>query len=336
MFTLKTRKVHQWGALGLILLLVILTPLSVYGESAESDDAIHVDADGRVGVGTPSPEAELDVAGQTKLDGAVGIGTTPDAGQQLTIQPAGNQAPLRVTGPGGKANWMTISPQGDVTMQGGKVGIGTGEPEAQLDVNGDVRISKDVKVGGDTTFGRDVEVKGGLQVDKNLQVGGDARVNGNLTQSARYQRDDQPESRYEISPRYHLSLTAKNYGGKTKTIPQSVVQELCADPDGCQVRLAMTGWGPGEETRHASVFFTFYYSSQTGLWRASSTDAGDASGKDNDGATQHVRNIWSTCYLTDGNYNQYRDQGDRTIGMQLLVWNGYNHPARTCECTLID
>src|SRR6185436_594557 len=67
-----------------------------------------------------------------------------------------------------------------MTLNGGNVGIGTADPGAKLDVDGD------------------------------------ARIRGKVSSYARYQRDDQAESTYEASPRYHLSLTAAAYGGRTK------------------------------------------------------------------------------------------------------------------------
>jgi hypothetical protein len=141
---------------------------------------------------------------------------------------------------------------------------------------------------------------------------------------------------YEISPRYHLSLTGVNYSGRTRTIPQETLTALCGDSDGCQVRLAMTRWDSDAHTQSASVFFTFYYSAGDGRWRASATDAGSAWGIDGDNKTKDVRVIWDTCKFTDGTYANYKDQGDRQRGMQLLVWNKYKNKNRTCELTLID
>jgi hypothetical protein len=116
---------------------------------------------------------------------------------------------------------------------------------------------------------------------------------------------------------------------------------LCADSDGCQVRLAMTRWTADTQTESASVFFTFYYSpTGDGHWRASSTDAGNASGVDGNGKIEHVRHPWDTCYFTDGNYADYKGLGDNEQGMQLLVYNGgklnFKNINRTCELTLID
>ena len=44
---------------------------------------------------------------------------------------------------------------------------------------------------------------------------------------------------------------------------------------------------------------------------------------------------WDTCKFTDGTYENYQDKGDKQTGLQLLVWNGRENAARTCELTLI-
>jgi hypothetical protein len=99
----------------------------------------------------------------------------------------------------------------------------------------------------------------------------------------------------------------------------------------------MTRWSADTQTESASVFFTFYYSpTGDGHWRASSTDAGNALDTDGNGKITHVRNLWDTCFFTDGTYANYKQVGDKEQGMQLLVWNGYKNINRTCELTLID
>ena len=295
-----------------------------------SDDALFIDKNGRVGIGTTTPGAELEVAGSTKISGSVGINRAPADDQHLAIQPLEDHIPLSVNDPSGTKKWLTVTAVGDVIMNGGNVGIGTTDPGAKLEVSGNTKLNGNVIMdGGNVGIGTaSPEVK--------LEVAGDARINGKVTRYARYQRDDETESFYEISPRYHLSLTGVNYGGRTKTIPQDTLKALCADPDGCQVRLAMTRWASDTNTESASVFFTFYYSADDGRWRASHTDAGDANGVDGDETTKHVRNIWGTCFFTDGTYDQYANKGDKGIGMQLLVWKDYNFKNRTCELTLID
>jgi hypothetical protein len=254
---------------------------------------------GSVGIGTTNPRAKLEVAGDSRFNGAVGINRGAIQNQHLVITPTKGNIPFNVTDPAGSTNWLSVVPDGSVIMNGGKVGIGTTNPEARLDVNGD------------------------------------ARIRGKVHSQGRYQRDDQAEAPSEISPRYHLSLTAPVYGGRTRTIPQDVIENLCGDPDGCEYRLAMTRWSRDGDTESASRSGVFYYSKNDGHWRASFGES-DAIGVDGDGTTQHVRNIWDTCYFTDGTYSQYRDQGDKQKGMQLLVWNGYKNSNRTCELTLID
>src|SRR6185436_10145973 len=82
---------------------------------------------------------------------------------------------------------------------------------------------------------------GNANQDLGLKPRGNGRVNilGLLNMRGRYQRDDNPETTYDISPSYHMSLTAASYGGKTKTIPQDTLLALCGDGDDCQVRLGM-------------------------------------------------------------------------------------------------
>lgn len=170
-----------------------------------------------------------------------------------------------------------------------------------------------------------------------LHVGGNARIDGGVTSKARYQRNDDEETTYDISPRYHLSLTAETYDGTTKVIPDQTLKDLCGDADGCEVRLGMTRWEAGDETQTASRSFVFYYSISDGIWRSSF----DMEGKVNNKKTEHAAHIWETCYFTDGTYSNRQDQGDKGTGMALLVWHDggkgkYHHAKRTCELTLID
>lgn len=253
---------------------------------------------GNVGIGTASPGAKLEVAGDTRFNGAVGINRGAIQNQHLVITPASGNIPFNITDPAGSTNWLSVLAKGNVIMNGGNVGIGTTNPEAKLD------------------------------------VGGDARIRGKVSSYARYQRNDQTESTYDISPQYHLSLTAPAYGGRTKTIAQDILVALCGDADGCEVRLGMTRWSNDNVTETASVTFEFYYFPADGHWRSSAPN--DTWGVDGDNATNHVRDAWNTCYFTDGTYSNYQNQGDQQKGMQLLVYNGYAHPNCTCELTLID
>lgn len=170
-----------------------------------------------------------------------------------------------------------------------------------------------------------------------LHVGGNARIDGGVTSKARYQRNDDAEKTYDLSPRYHLSLTAATYDGRTKVIPDQTLKDLCGDQDGCEVRLGMTQWKYDTETETASRSFLFYYLPSDGHWRSSYEDK---AGTIKNNTTEHAAQIWNVCYFTDGTYLNNQDKGDRGEGMALWVSrsdrDGYTNPKRTCELTLID
>lgn len=182
---------------------------------------------------------------------------------------------------------------------------------------------------------------GNADVSGTLTVGGTIRSQGS---QARYQRDDQPETTYTVSPRYHLSLTATSYGGRTRQIPQQALNDLCGDQDGCEVRLAMRQYASDTGTQAASTSALFYYSEADGHWRTNAVTGGndDVRGKqtiglDGNRKTEHIMNAWGTCFFTDAVYTGYQDTGTDTVrGLYLLVWRDYNYRNRTCELTLID
>ncbi len=151
-----------------------------------------------------------------------------------------------------------------------------------------------------------------------------------------YQIDDDPQTLYQKPLwRYHMTLTARNYGGRTKTIPKEILANLCGARDGCGVSLGMTRWDNDSRTETASVSFRFYYSPNDGHWRTSDNTGPKNWGVVANGPTEHAANAWNTCFFTDGTYDRHQDQGDKNTGMQLLVRNGYGNAGRTCELTLI-
>lgn len=85
--------------------------------------------------------------------------------------------------------------------------------------------------------GADLFTAGSVGIGSNppkakLHVVGDTRIDGGVTSKARYQRNDEAETAYDLSPRYHLSLTADKYDSSTKPIPKETLIDLCGDPDG--------------------------------------------------------------------------------------------------------
>jgi hypothetical protein len=294
-------------AVAAAVLLLWAGPLLAEG----GGDALFIDKDGRVGIGKSPLSSTLDVGGDARIDGALDVGKSGRIDGDLNV--------------GGNA------------QVNGTLGIGgNSQIKGALDVDGDGRVGGTLGIGGNSRIKGALDVDGDGRVGGKLDVSGHAQIEGTVTSRARYQRDDEPEATYEISPRYHLSLTGRKYDGRTKTIPMDTLLALCADHDGCQVRLAMTRWDNDAETESASVFFTFYYSKDDGHWRASYTDASDAKGVDGDGTTQFARRTWGACEFTDGIYDNNADKGDKEKGMQLRVARRYTNANRTCELTLID
>ena len=115
--------------------------------------------------------------------------------------------------------------------------------------------------------------------------------------------------------------------GNTVLIPYATVVSLCADGDGCEIRMGMYNWdGTGRTASRGSLF---YYNASTHTWR---TEAGDAYGTSGNNVTEHVMNAWA-CYLTDGYYNNWTNHGDLNQGFSVLSWNQY---VANCSVTLID
>lgn len=364
------RRGFSSGLTGGAISLAVLALMGglLYGQGGA--DALFIDQQGRVGIGTTKPAALLtvDVANRNDSPAALSLrrsGANPmiewcsDKGCTYMEQSTATNSLLLGTAGSGASAAMVV-------QKGGNVGIGATTPRSNLDIQQAIRTGNHpasvtgLYVTGDFEPAKGVEFRhsngsqgigfgyntiystgSNASQDLNLKpmgagvvkVDGGLSVQGPLRAQGRYQRDDGAETMYETSPRYHLSLTAPAYAGKTKSIPIDTLVSLCGDVDGCEVRMGMTRWGNGTETETASVSFLFYYSASNGHWRSSSP--GEIAGVDGNGVIEHVRNAW-TCFFTDGNYANYKEQGDPDRNMQLMVWNQYQGASRTCELTLID
>ena len=150
-------------AIGVMALAAPLAAGGVlYGQGA--GDALFIDQQGRVGIGTRSSGAALDVAGQSNTDGQISLqlrsGNTAEsyASNQITLgyantdtyrhaiktrhhsgQIKGNAIDFYVWNWGdGKSDKALIGGLHAMTLDGGKVGIGTTDPQEKLHVAGPV------------------------------------------------------------------------------------------------------------------------------------------------------------------------------------------------------
>jgi hypothetical protein len=170
---------------------------------------------------------------------------------------------------------------------------------------------------------------------------GNAKINGTLTSQGRHQENDDPEKAYEISPRYHLTLTALSSDVRQKMIPQEIFEALCADVDGCQVRLgrraSSSGTNADADTESRSSLL--YYSKENRHYRAShaqklsENEKEFSQGVDNNNR-QGIVAILGFCFFVDGQFNSRGSIEDKEVGMFLAVLHTPNH--LTCELTLID
>lgn len=353
----------------LVVGLTLVGATMVFGQAAV--DSLFISKDGKVGIGTSAPVSRLHIHGDYQNTGAGGLALDASDSNNseqyvLRINPfvinssmvgyqfqtkstvGGTQTPLTFDNQGRvgigatPTNKFSVAGNADIAGTLSATNALRADGASFLFANGSADSTNNVvlrKDGsnaylfpwGTGTSTNTVFIGGGART--NFSVSGDMNVTGNLNSTGRYQRDNNAEATYPVSPRYHLSLTAANYGGGTRQIPQQVINDLCGDQDGCEFRLGMSRWDNDRTTQTASRHGIFYYSISDGRWR---TDLGDVEGVDGNNVTNHAVNIWDTCFLTDGSYSNYNNQGDSQKGMYLLVWNGAKGAGRTCELTLID
>ena len=112
---------------------------------SEANTAMVVNHVGKVGIGTSSPTAKLEVNGQVRItDGSQA------AGKVLTSDSVG-LATWQTLPAAGDSDW-TISGTNMYSGVSGNVGIGTSSPAAKLDVSGDINVASVYKIGGNTVL----------------------------------------------------------------------------------------------------------------------------------------------------------------------------------------
>lgn len=132
--------------------------------------------------------------------------------------------------------------------------------------------------------------------------------------------------------RYHITLTGGVYGGDTFAIPQSIINQYCADYDGCEVVIGMTRWVSNTETEMAHRRFHFHYDTSSRRWRADT----DHWGVDGDNSATHVFDLFGYCMFTEQPYVDYAARGDNQAGFYFLVWAPGANANRTCELSFSD
>ena len=284
---------------------------------------------GNVGIGTAMPNADnkLEVNGTIAANSLNIVGST-----SMKTMSTPDQS-VKIEGAGGRNMFSDEEKAGNL-----RVGAAWGTPGIYSE-KGDVVLgsqSNNVWLYGKVAISTQGDA-GKRNQPETLYVDGGIKATGTVDGSMKvvYQRDDEAQTTYQKPLwRYHMSLTAGKYGGRTKTVPNDTLTALCGKQDGCEVRLGMTRWDDPNKTETASMVKHFYYSPADKHWRISWPDE-NTWGVIGNGATVHAMNLYNTCFFTDGTYENYQSKGDKGTGMQLLVFNGNNNPARTCELTII-
>ncbi|MCB9226530.1 MAG: hypothetical protein H6578_05115 [Chitinophagales bacterium] len=132
--------------------------------------------------------------------------------------------------------------------------------------------------------------------------------------------------------RYHVST---QYQGSSRTsvpLDMTIMNELCGDEDGCEIRFLMKKWDSDLKTTAAARSGLFFYDTSSGRWRLST----DSEGIDGDNNETHIYNYWG-CYFTDHQHINSVAQNDGTKQLYLLTWDQSGTNAnKTCEMVIDD
>ena len=109
-----------------------------------------INANGRVGIGSTNPGHLLDVAGNVRFQDNLYLGTSTDSSNSIQ-----SHAILNLNSNTGETRFYTDGTQKMVLTTGGKLGIGSTEPQQHLDVSGNISVTGQVKSGATFTSSAD-------------------------------------------------------------------------------------------------------------------------------------------------------------------------------------
>lgn len=182
----------------------------------------------------------------------------------------------------------------------------------------------------------------------NLAVGGDLSVAGDWSVSAILDKGDSNgganvRSTYPISiTRYVVEAPDNGASPDTVRLDDTILTALCQDEDGCKVNLYMRDWDPARKPGLLAGAGPYRWSLAAPVngqrdwdmrtWGSETP----GSGMDGNGVVNHLINIYSACYLVDGEYVN-AVHTDNVLGFGLLNWHGaYDSVNMTCVLIIED
>ena len=291
------------GLLTVIVVLTVLTSASVvYGQSAV--DALFIDPEGNVGIGTSDPKTKLHVEGNLRLGSETGGKYQVNLGdaEYVYLQELEDDK-------------LEIHADKGLALTGGNVGIGTSDipDEYKLDVKGSALVEEgDLVVKSPNAramyvtgpfaadsgvefrhqnesqgigFGFNTIYATGSNTDQDLNL--KARGSGKVKVIG-----DMEATNFDITGQVnapvlrdigdsHGAVTPANYtrtlqryvveakdGGTTPTsvpISDTLLVELCGDEDGCTVNIAMRDWDDGAQRGLLASYGPFRFTVSDGV-----------------------------------------------------------------------
>jgi len=150
--------------------------INILGQSATISLNMKLDNTGKIGIGTTTPNYNLDVDGDINFTGELSVsGSVGASGQVLTTNGPGLPPTwTTVSGGGGGSSYWTQSGT-NLYYLPGSVGIGTLSPLYSLDVVGDINLTGNIYLPGSVGIGT-------LSPLYSLDVDGDINLTGNVYQ----------------------------------------------------------------------------------------------------------------------------------------------------------